>query len=149
MTKIVSTTKEVKWASAHRLFKYNGLCGNVHGHNYRAEFTFTGPVVREDGILVDFGDMKKMIMGFIDQQWDHACIVHPEDYTLINFLTEEKNRMFIMPAEYANSTAENMSLFLQNLVNDCLPTGVTCSCVKVWETDSSHATSTENARGEF
>jgi len=149
MKKIVTTTKEVKWASAHRLFNYDGLCGNVHGHNYRAEFTFKGELTREDAILFDFGDMKKLILGFIDTHWDHACIVHPKDFSLIEFLLDEGNRIFIMPEQYANSTAENMALFLQEVMNEALSQAfpeVICSSVRVWETDSSFAESTESGR---
>lgn len=142
----ITDTKVFSCAIAHRLWKYDGRCANVHGHNYKFEVSFTGENTAEDAILMDFGDIKKIAEGWIDSNWDHAVTVHPEDKTLWEFLESEDQRRFMMPKEFANSTAENMASFLLMKFNEILRTqfrdnpSLHCSEVVVWETDTAKAT---------
>jgi 6-pyruvoyltetrahydropterin/6-carboxytetrahydropterin synthase len=53
--------REFTFESAHRLphVPAGHKCGRLHGHSYRVEVHVSGPVVPEDGWVMDFGDIKK------------------------------------------------------------------------------------------
>jgi 6-pyruvoyltetrahydropterin/6-carboxytetrahydropterin synthase len=40
----------------------------------------------DDGMVLDFGDIKKITNEAIVEQWDHAFLVAKEDVVLVNFL---------------------------------------------------------------
>jgi 6-pyruvoyltetrahydropterin/6-carboxytetrahydropterin synthase len=50
---------ERDFASAHQLRGYKGKCENLHGHNYKIEIYARGEELKNIGLLIDFGDLKK------------------------------------------------------------------------------------------
>ncbi|HEC21182.1 MAG TPA: 6-carboxytetrahydropterin synthase QueD [Candidatus Peregrinibacteria bacterium] len=62
--------KEFTFAAAHFLPKYKGNCENLHGHTYRLQVTVEGPV-REDGLVIDFVELKKIVEAEVISQLDH------------------------------------------------------------------------------
>lgn len=100
-------TKEVKWDAAHRLLNYEGPCGRIHGHSWRAIFTFESENLNKDGMVVDFAIIKKIVQGWIDQHWDHGLILSFAD-PLIEVL-QTTQRMYPIQG---NPTAEHMAQFL-------------------------------------
>lgn len=73
LTKRISVTKIFTFDSAHRLDDYVGKCANLHGHTYRLEVEITGkPDSR--GIVVDFGDIKKIVNQEIISKYDHQFL---------------------------------------------------------------------------
>jgi 6-pyruvoyltetrahydropterin/6-carboxytetrahydropterin synthase len=44
----------------------------MHGHNYEVEITVTSPI-RDDGFLIDFWDIDKVVQPLIDSI-DHRCL---------------------------------------------------------------------------
>jgi 6-pyruvoyltetrahydropterin/6-carboxytetrahydropterin synthase len=47
------------FAAAHNLANFRGKCENLHGHNWKVEVVMRGARLEENGILLDFGEMKK------------------------------------------------------------------------------------------
>lgn len=83
----VTVTRSAQWAMGHRLQRHDGLCRNVHGHNYEAEVTverFGGMVVPygntapDAGMVVDFAVLDRIIKAVVDE-WDHAFMVEADD----------------------------------------------------------------------
>jgi len=167
---MLTVSKEMKWASSHRLMNKDGTkfypkekCGSGHGHEYFCEFTFTNytsseldkttcAVILEKcgetdefGFVIDFSDIKKIVQTWIDENWDHVTIVHPKDKSLIEFLIKEGDRFFIMPEGYTTS-AESMAMFLFKKFENLLPEGVILLSVSVWETLTSKATYSKDKR---
>jgi 6-pyruvoyltetrahydropterin/6-carboxytetrahydropterin synthase len=103
----MKVTKSFEFSGAHRLYNYQGNCHNIHGHEYKVEVTFEGS---QDalGIIIDFRVIKDKCQTWVDENWDHAYIYHPED-EVGTYLTNKGFRTFDMGA---NPTAENMSRFL-------------------------------------
>lgn len=136
----MKVTKLSKFATAHRLRDYNGKCQNIHGHNYVVEITIEGTPVRTNSILVDFGELKSVFDGWLQENWDHAIIIRQDDHSLIEFCKAENMRHYIMPE---NSTAEYMASYLLKKFSEMLPKHFTDPCwmhsIKVWETDTSFA----------
>jgi 6-pyruvoyltetrahydropterin/6-carboxytetrahydropterin synthase len=132
-----SVTKEVKWDSAHRLYNYEGPCANIHGHSYKALITFRIGVLDEKGFVIDFTEIKNNIQKWIDDNWDHACIVSDGDKSLIEFLKKEKMKYFEIPV---NATAEMMVQELARVARNVkFSRPVTVINIKVYETATSYA----------
>lgn len=66
-------TVELSFSAAHCLPQHPGKCANLHGHSYRALVTVAGQALNEQGMLVDFGDLKAICNQVIDPL-DHVYL---------------------------------------------------------------------------
>ena len=48
------------FAAAHNLRNFRGKCENLHGHNWKTEVVLRGRELDESGMLVDFGEVKRI-----------------------------------------------------------------------------------------
>jgi 6-pyruvoyltetrahydropterin/6-carboxytetrahydropterin synthase len=62
--------REFTFDAAHHLTEYKGKCENVHGHTYRLRVCVEEPV-KEDGLALDFVEMKKVINEKVIDVLDH------------------------------------------------------------------------------
>ena len=124
--------------TAHRLKDHPGKCQNIHGHNYRIEVTFAGPI-QESGMVKDFADIKEIVGGYIGHMLDHALVLQDDD-PLLPLLQEIKDenieglsflKICIMTTP---PTAENMAhmIGVKFITHKCVR-------VKIWETPTSFA----------
>lgn len=67
--------KTIEISAAHWLPFHNGLCKNLHGHNYKFDVAVGGRVSDSSHFILDFGDLKK-IMNETIGKWDHALLTH-------------------------------------------------------------------------
>ena len=113
---------EQSFAAGHALRNYHGKCENVHGHNYRVQITVAGQNLDENGLLVDFIELKRLIGQVVDYL----------DHRFINDLP---------PFDVLNPSAENLAKYFHDEVsgNMALEPLVKISEVKIWETDTSLA----------
>jgi 6-pyruvoyltetrahydropterin/6-carboxytetrahydropterin synthase len=113
---------EQTFAAGHALRNYKGKCENVHGHNYRVRVTIAGDRLDAAGLLVDFGDVKRLMGGAIEYL----------DHRFINDLP---------PFDEINPSAENIAKYFYDRVSAGLKNDVPVriSEVRVWETDTSSA----------
>ncbi len=77
-------TKRIEFDSGHRIPEHTSKCRHFHGHRYILEATVEGNIkpVRgesDDGMVMDFGDIKKLMTEYIHDPWDHAFIVFAGD----------------------------------------------------------------------
>lgn len=112
---------EETFAAGHALRGYRGKCENVHGHNYRVQVTVEGGELDAIGMLLDFGEVKKLIRGVV-ARLDHQFINDLEPFTVIN------------------PSAENLAKYFFDEITGSLPEPVSITQVKVWETDITAAT---------
>jgi 6-pyruvoyltetrahydropterin/6-carboxytetrahydropterin synthase len=113
---------EETFAAGHALRHYRGKCENVHGHNYRVQVTVEGEELNSIGLLVDFGDIKKLIRAIVGRL-DHQ------------FLND------IPPFDAVNPSAENMArYFYDEITSGLRGPGPRIREVKIWETDITSAT---------
>ena len=61
--------------SSHVLEGHPGKCGRLHGHTYRFEVWMTAPELGDDGMVVDFFDLKAQI-----DAWDHVHLNDVVDF---------------------------------------------------------------------
>lgn len=109
-------------AAAHQLREYQGQCERLHGHNWKIEVTVIGEELGENGILVDFKDIKDATSRVV-QGLDHQ------------FLNE------LEPFEKANPSSENIAHHIYTGLSKVLNTrGVKVSRVTAWESETACAT---------
>jgi 6-pyruvoyltetrahydropterin/6-carboxytetrahydropterin synthase len=113
---------EQSFAAGHALRNYKGKCENVHGHNYKVQLRIFGTGLDKAGLLMDFGDIKRILREVIEIL-DHQFINDIEPFTTVN------------------PSAENMTKWFYDEVMRRMPEGspVTLGEVKVWETDIQYA----------
>ena len=70
-------TKTFTFNAWHRLLNYDGVCSNVHGHNYLVEVTLSWEL-NDQWIIFDFKELKP-IKTRIDSHRDHAFIYESWD----------------------------------------------------------------------
>lgn len=70
---LTSISREYWFSAAHRL-EGHPKCGRLHGHNYRVVVTLFGTPA-ENGMVLDYGLLDKMVKPFIDDFLDHKYIV--------------------------------------------------------------------------
>ncbi|SHM39308.1 6-carboxytetrahydropterin synthase QueD [Gracilibacillus kekensis] len=119
--KRVLVSKEFTFDAAHHLHCYEGKCKNLHGHTYKVVFGISG-YVDDIGIVIDFGDIKKIWKEQIEIHLDHR------------YLNETLPKM--------NTTAENMVVWIFEkmeaaLLNDTYQCRV--EFVRLFETPTSYA----------
>ena len=56
-----------QFSAAHRLVGHEGVCANVHGHNWEVEVFLAGETLNEIGVLLDFREVKTAVRSVLDQ----------------------------------------------------------------------------------
>ena len=77
----IRLTKEFDFEVAHALHNYDGPCQNIHGHSYKLFVTVRGEPNADTsnpklGMVMDFGDLKKIVKEEIVDQLDHAIMLN-------------------------------------------------------------------------
>jgi 6-pyruvoyltetrahydropterin/6-carboxytetrahydropterin synthase len=141
MTKI-NITKEFRFEAAHALLGYDGPCRNVHGHSYELSVTITGEPISDQGspklgMVMDFGDLKKIIKKNIIDPLDHALILSsaiPEaDKRQLSSMFDNLVIVDFQP------TSENLLVDFAQKIKKLLPVKVRLHSLKLRETANSFA----------
>jgi 6-pyruvoyltetrahydropterin/6-carboxytetrahydropterin synthase len=121
-------------------------CFNLHGHTYRYELTFVFAYTQEIGYAIDFKEIKRVFMEFIDVYFDHGTVVNPHDEAIIAVCKILKSKYWIMGianGEYCNPTVENMAkeifiliMILVVLYQKKQHVGLQLQSIRLWETPS-------------
>lgn len=138
----VRLTKIFTLEMAHALPGYPGDCKNLHGHSYRLEITVRGlPLHRpghpNDGMVMDFRDLKKIVKNAILDRFDHALLL-PKSVPgeVIEVLQKQFEKVHALPFQ---PTCELLLLhFVENL-QEVLPSGVELWRMRLYETGTSFA----------
>lgn len=134
-------TKRLEFDAGHRVPLHASKCRTPHGHRYVAEITCRAPTLTEEGFVIDFGDIKKIVGGWIDDNWDHTCVYQfgdPLMGELSNLSREAGLRPFYV-LDYA-PTAENMARHLYERATVLLADAhIEVVEVAIWETPTSVA----------
>jgi 6-pyruvoyltetrahydropterin/6-carboxytetrahydropterin synthase len=91
MPSTISITRRLEFDAGHRLPNHQSQCRNIHGHRYALEITLTSEVIHEegaadDGMVMDFGDIKRIANEKLVDLWDHAFLVYRGDKVMVDFL---------------------------------------------------------------
>ena len=86
-------TVERGFSSGHYLRNYKGKCENPHGHNYKVRITLRGETLDAAGLLLDFRDLKHVMLPVIDRI-DHQMLNDLDPFTTINPSAENLAKYF-------------------------------------------------------
>lgn len=124
--------KEIHFCYGHRLQNYDGPCRHPHGHNARVEVHLTGENLDRREILFEFGDLKEILKGWIDEHLDHKMLLRRDD-PLVGPLQKLGEPVTLFDT---NPTAEAIAkLIYDYAILKKLPVEE----IRVWETESSWA----------
>ncbi len=138
----IRITKEFKFEMAHALKGYDGLCRNIHGHSYELLVTILGKPISDTnspklGMVMDFGDLKKIVRSTIVDVYDHALVLnnnYPEDLT--NKLSENFEKIIIV--DYQPTSELMIADFAEKIMAE-LPSHVSLKYLLLRETVTSYA----------
>ena len=139
----IRITKQFSFETGHALYGYDGKCKNVHGHSYKLSVTVIGtPINNPDnvkyGMVIDFGDLKKIVKEEIVDIFDHATVFN-KNTPHIELAAELQNRgHHVILVEY-QPTSENMVVDFADKIKKRLPEGIALHSLKLQETETSFA----------
>ena len=143
MNNKIRITKQFDFETGHALYGYDGKCKNVHGHSYKLSVTVIGTPINDTsnvkyGMVIDFGDLKKIVASEIVDKFDHATVFNKNTphIELANEL--EKRGHSVILVDY-QPTSEMMLIDFAKKIKNRLPNNIKLHSLKLQETGSSHA----------
>ncbi len=112
---------ESKFSAAHQLRGYQGQCEKLHGHNWRVTVAVTAERLDEQGLAIDFHQLKKALREILDQL----------EHTFLND---------IFPFTQINPSSENLAKWIyDNMMKKVNDDNIEVASVTVWESDTASA----------
>jgi len=113
-------TRRLEFDAGHRIPNHNSQCKHLHGHRYALEITLSGDIINtegqsEQGMVMDFSDVKRIAQEKLVQVWDHAFLVYRGDQMVCDFLaTLPDHKTVILDVV---PTAENLAQAAFDILN--------------------------------
>jgi 6-pyruvoyltetrahydropterin/6-carboxytetrahydropterin synthase len=110
---------------AHRLPILPGKCQNLHGHSWQFAITVRAPMDK-NGVTVEYGNLKSVIRGWIDEYLDHGTALGIHD-PLVPALRNDKHhkKTFVFGDPWSPTskdllwpTVENMAILVSRVVTN-------------------------------
>ena len=113
-------TRRLEFDAGHRIPNHTSQCKHLHGHRYAIEITLSGDIIMQEGIseqgmVMDFSDVKRIAKEIVVEAWDHAFLVYRGDQTVLDFLnTLPGHKTVVLDVV---PTAENLAMTAFQLLN--------------------------------
>lgn len=140
---MITCTRRIEWDSMHRIPRHESKCRAYHGHRYAAEITCRAPELDDRGRVVDFGVVKDVVGGWVDDHWDHTAILMEGDPEPAIAAIAAANERLGRPVYWLSAppSAEHIVAELARVANDLLAdSAVTVVEIRLWETPNGSAT---------
>ena len=141
--KKIRITKQFSFETGHALYGYDGKCKNVHGHSYRLDVTVIGTPIDDTsnvkfGMVIDFGDLKKIVKEEIVNVFDHATVFNKNTphVELANELASRGHNVLLVDYQ---PTSEMMVIDFATKIKSRLPEDIELFSLKLQETATSYA----------
>lgn len=139
----IRITKQFTFETGHALYGYDGKCRNVHGHSYKLAVTVIGTPIEDTtnvkyGMVIDFGDLKKIVKGDIVDVFDHATVFNRNTPHIELAKELEERGHHVILVDY-QPTSENMVIDFAEKIKSKLPQGIELYSLRLQETESSYA----------
>lgn len=143
MMKKIRITKQFSFETAHAIYGYDGKCRNLHGHSYKLSVTVIGSPISDSnhpkcGMVIDFGDLKKIVNEEIVDVFDHATILNKNTPHLELAQELIKREHHVLLVDY-QPTTEMMVIDFAEKIKSRLPDSIQLHALKLRETESSFA----------
>ena len=146
-------TTRLEFDAGHRIPSHKSQCRNLHGHRYAIEITLSGDIIQkegssEQGMVMDFSDVKAIARREVVDKWDHAFLVYRGDTAVLDFLdTLPAHKTVVMNTV---PTAENMAAeafrILDASYRDIYGNHLKLERVRLYETPNSWVDALEKAQ---
>ena len=139
----IRITKKFNFETGHALFGYDGKCKNIHGHSYKLFVTVSGQPISDNtdpkfGMVIDFGDLKKIVNQEIVDVFDHATIFN-KNTPHIELAKELLDRgLNVILTDY-QPTSEMMVIDFADKITARLPKNLKLHSLKLQETETCFA----------
>jgi len=114
-------TRKLEFDAGHRITTHNSQCRHLHGHRYVIEITLSGDIITDEGVaeqgmVMDFSEVKRIAKTQLVDQWDHAFLVYSGDTSVINFLqTIEDHKTVVFDSQ---PTAEHLAITAFSILDE-------------------------------
>ena len=139
----IRITKQFTFEAGHALYGYDGKCKNLHGHSYKLFVTVAGSPIADPknakyGMVIDFGDLKKIVNEEIVDIFDHATVFNKNTphLELANELIKREHHVLLTDYQ---PTTEMMAIDFADKIKKRLPKNIKLHSIKLQETDTSFA----------
>jgi len=139
----IRITKQFNFETGHALYGYDGKCRNVHGHSYKLSVTVIGTPITDTanvklGMVIDFGDLKKIVKEDIVDVFDHATVFNKNTphVELAQELSTRGHNVILVDYQ---PTSENMVIDFAEKIKKRLPEHIQLHSLKLQETETSFA----------
>ena len=139
----IRITKQFTFEAGHALYGYDGKCKNLHGHSYKLFVTVIGSPIADPknvkyGMVLDFGDLKRIVNEEIVDVFDHATVFNKNTphLELANELIKRDHHVLLTDYQ---PTTEMMVIDFADKLKKRLPKTIKLHAIKLQETDSSFA----------
>lgn len=138
----IRISRKFCFEAAHALLNYDGACRFIHGHSYKLEVSLLGPVRQQaghpkEGIVMDFGDLKKLVQQAVIDPWDHALLLHQDSPAgLLDALQKNKEKLVLLPYQLS---CESMLWDIRQRLQGVLTAGCTLCRLLLAETENAYA----------
>lgn len=139
-------SKKIEIDMGHRVPNHKSKCRNIHGHRYTIEVGVEDRVITtkgdsSEGMVIDFGILKEIMMLEIDAVYDHSFTISDKD-DLVDKFREIRDTMDMkINVVSFIPTAENLAEYWYYILEkELVENKIKIKYVKVWETPTSTAT---------
>lgn len=139
----IRITKQFTFETGHALYGYDGKCRNVHGHSYKLSVTVIGRPIDDNshvkfGMVIDFGDLKKIVKEEIVDVFDHATVFNKNTphIELAKELSDRGHNVLLVDYQ---PTSEMMVIDFAEKIKKRLPNNISLHSLKLQETETSYA----------
>ena len=133
-----SVARDFSFCYGHRLYRYEGKCRRLHGHNAEVRVEILVDTLNEQGMALDFVDLKAIVGTWIDETLDHRVFLAKDD-PLAEILIAAGEPVFLFDE---NPTAERLAKMIYEYVE---AQGFVVGQVEFWETKNCRATYRKSA----
>lgn len=139
-------TRRLEFDAGHRIPNHTSQCRHLHGHRYAIEITLSGEVIAvdgspEQGMVMDYSEVKRIAMEQLVDAWDHAFLVYREDRAVVDFLNGLPGHKTVVMDE--PPTAENLAALAFRILNatyrDTYGNHLQLERVRIYETPNNWA----------
>jgi 6-pyruvoyltetrahydropterin/6-carboxytetrahydropterin synthase len=109
--------------TAHRFFHAiaSPKCRSIHGHSWLITLSLTAAELDDQGMVIEFGDLKQRWRTWLDTHLDHGILLNRKD-PMVQAIrqVDEEVRIFLLPTD---PTTETLAEFLFQQADHMLKEG--------------------------
>lgn len=134
-------TRKLEFDAGHRIPDHRSQCRHLHGHRYTIEITLAGEIIDragrpDNGMVMDFAEVKAIAKAHLVDLWDHAFLVFREDRKVVDFLASIPGHKTVVldVVPTAENLAELAFRILDPLYRDTYGNQLRLERVRLYET---------------